>query len=295
METLDDKRKRIAKKSLFDRLTHRFRFQVIDENELRVVRSFMASRLDGIVLSVFLTAIIVFLSILLFQVSPMKRRTADKDYMLRQQIVDGILRIDSLEEAVNVQELYFRSLQRVMTGKISLDSVYSIDSLVQIESVLLDTTPAVERAFVGQFEEREQYSVTQSVAAGDVRTRNLFRPVSGIVSEPYDALNGMYGVGIATSPKENVLAVMDGTVILANYTAEDGYVICINHGGDLTSVYRNCKSLLKKPGDKVKAGDVIALIGGTGGKDSSNPRLHVRFELWYEGQSLDPQQYIVFQ
>lgn len=269
--------------------------QIVEDDELRVVRSFMISRLDGIVISVFLIAIIVFLSIMLFQVSPMKRHTADKDYLLRQQIVDGMLKLDSLEEIVAVQDIYFKSLQGVMTGKVSLDSITSIDSLVQMESVLLDTTPAVERAFVGQFEEREQYNIIQSPTAGDVRTRNLYRPVSGIVSEPYDALNGMYGVGIATSPKENVLAVMDGTVILANYTAEDGYVICIHHGGDLTSVYRNCKSLLKKPGDKVKAGDVIALVGGVGGTDSSDSRLHLRFELWYEGQSLDPRQYIVFQ
>ena len=49
--------------------------------------------------------------------------------------------------------------------------------------------------------------------------------------------------------------------------------------------------VLKKEGDKVKAGDVVALVGTTSSNYSSS---HLHFELWYEGQALDPQKYIVF-
>jgi murein DD-endopeptidase MepM/ murein hydrolase activator NlpD len=51
--------------------------------------------------------------------------------------------------------------------------------------------------------------------------------------------------------------------------------------------------LLKKQGDKVKQGDVIALVSGNRTAYQTSPHLH--FELWYEGQPLDPEKYILFQ
>jgi murein DD-endopeptidase MepM/ murein hydrolase activator NlpD len=48
---------------------------------------------------------------------------------------------------------------------------------------------------------------------------------------------------------------------------------------------------LKKTGDFVKAGEVVAVIGSSG-ELSSGPHLH--FELWFNGSPLDPLKYIAF-
>ena len=72
-----------------------------------------------------------------------------------------------------------------------------------------------------------------------------------------------------------------------------GYTICIVHPGELISVYKHCESLLKKSGDRVKQGDVVALVGR--GTDVSMSGSHLHFELWYQGQPLDPEKYILFQ
>jgi murein DD-endopeptidase MepM/ murein hydrolase activator NlpD len=72
---------------------------------------------------------------------------------------------------------------------------------------------------------------------------------------------------------------------------ETGYVIYIQHRSNIISVYKHNAELLKNTGDKVKAGEAIAIIGNTG-KLSTGPHLH--FELWYNGTALDPQQYIDF-
>jgi murein DD-endopeptidase MepM/ murein hydrolase activator NlpD len=65
----------------------------------------------------------------------------------------------------------------------------------------------------------------------------------------------------------------------------------VQHEPDLVSVYKHNAELLKSTGDKVKAGEAIAIIGNSG-EFSTGPHLH--FELWYKGNALNPQQYIDF-
>lgn len=89
----------------------------------------------------------------------------------------------------------------------------------------------------------------------------------------------------ASSPR------LDGTVIFSGYTADAGHVIALQHGSNLVSVYKHCGSLLKSLGDKVAAGEVIALVGRPDGT-TGGPHLH--FELWHRGQVLNPAQFIVF-
>ena len=47
----------------------------------------------------------------------------------------------------------------------------------------------------------------------------------------------------------------------------------------------HCSSLLKKEGDKVVQGELIALSGNSG-TESSGPHLH--FEIWKDGKPIDP-------
>jgi murein DD-endopeptidase MepM/ murein hydrolase activator NlpD len=112
-----------------------------------------------------------------------------------------------------------------------------------------------------------------------------------MISAGFDAEKGHYGLDIVSNPNESVLAVLDGTVLMATYTADSGYIIAVLHGQDMVSVYKHCGVLLKKQGDTVKAGEDIALVGKSGEKASGN---HLHFELWSRGHALDPSKYIVF-
>lgn len=145
-----------------------------------------------------------------------------------------------------------------------------------------------------QYEESERYNITsQSQPVTDVRSISIFRPTAGLVTKSYNALEQHYGVDIAASPNQSVVSVLDGTVLMSSYTSDMGYTICVVHPGELISVYKHCESLLKKAGDRVKQGDVVALVGR--GTDRAQQGSHLHFELWYQGQPLDPEQYILFQ
>jgi len=100
-----------------------------------------------------------------------------------------------------------------------------------------------------------------------------------------------YGVDIVSQKNEAIEATLSGTVIFANWTVETGWVIAIQHQGNIISVYKHNSVLLKKQGTFVKAGEPIAIVGETG-ELSSGPHLH--FELWYNGNPINPKEYISF-
>ena len=119
----------------------------------------------------------------------------------------------------------------------------------------------------------------------------FYRPVRGMLAHDFNPDDRHFGVDIAAGADESILATLDGTVIFSGYTADAGHVIALQHGSNLVSVYKHCGSLLKSLGDKVAAGEVIALVGRPDGT-TGGPHLH--FELWHRGQVLNPAQFIVF-
>ena len=100
-----------------------------------------------------------------------------------------------------------------------------------------------------------------------------------------------FGVDLTASPNESIVAALDGTVILATYTADAGYVVQIQHTQNFVTVYKHCGSLMKTEGDKVKGGEVIALVGKSG-NEKDTPHLH--FEVWHKGNPVNPAKYVVF-
>ena len=88
-----------------------------------------------------------------------------------------------------------------------------------------------------------------------------------------------------------VSSTLAGTVIAAEWNDEDGYIIEIQHDNNLISIYKHNAKLLKRKGDKVSAGTPVALVGNTG-KNTTGSHLH--FELWHNGDPINPQTYIKF-
>jgi murein DD-endopeptidase MepM/ murein hydrolase activator NlpD len=119
----------------------------------------------------------------------------------------------------------------------------------------------------------------------------LFPPVNGEISVPYNLKKKHYAVDIVVAPDTPVKATADGTVIFAEWTAETGYVVILEHSYGLISVYKHNASLTKNQGDFVKTGEVIATAGNTGVL-STGPHLH--FELWNDGYPINPTNFIDF-
>jgi murein DD-endopeptidase MepM/ murein hydrolase activator NlpD len=65
----------------------------------------------------------------------------------------------------------------------------------------------------------------------------------------------------------------------------------VQHGQNITTCYKHNSELLKKQGERVRAGEAIAIMGNTG-KETTGPHLH--FEIWIDGTAVNPEEYIRF-
>lgn len=120
----------------------------------------------------------------------------------------------------------------------------------------------------------------------------FFPPVKGIITEEYSVKDKHFAVDIAVTKGTAVKSIADGTIVFAEWTAQTGYVIIIEHANKYLSVYKHNEILYRDQGDLVKSGEVIS-IAGSSGEYSTGPHLH--FEMWNQGYSVNPLNFIEFE
>ena len=93
------------------------------------------------------------------------------------------------------------------------------------------------------------------------------------------------GVDLAADYGSPVRAVFEGRVQLAQYVSGYGQTVAVKHG-QFTTVYGHLSGLRVQPGQQVRAGDVIGLVGNSGLTDGDGYML--TFEVRYNGSAQDP-------
>ncbi|WP_417700351.1 murein hydrolase activator EnvC family protein [Pseudoalteromonas lipolytica] len=92
------------------------------------------------------------------------------------------------------------------------------------------------------------------------------------------------GVLIGAKEGSNVKSVQNGQVVYADWLNGFGWVIAIDHGDGFMSLYGHAQTLLRDVGDLVREGEVIALVGQSGGQ--TDPGLY--FEIRHKGRAVNP-------
>jgi murein DD-endopeptidase MepM/ murein hydrolase activator NlpD len=215
------------------------------------------------------------------------------DVGVRRELLSLTMRSDSLEKALSAQNLFSTNLNDLLKGNIKADSSQNRPDKNKAYDKLKMNASAKEAAFKQAIESQDQYSLSFEPEAGKTGISNFFffTPLKGIVSSSFKSKEHHYGVDIVGPENEAIKAVLDGTVILSTWSSETGYTITIQHSNNLISVYKHNSTLLKKAGEYVKAGEPIAIIGNSG-EQTTGPHLH--FELWYNGNPINPQDNMVF-
>lgn len=117
-------------------------------------------------------------------------------------------------------------------------------------------------------------------------------PVKGEVAATFGAKRAdgppWKGLFIRASEGSEVHAAGAGEIIFSDWMRGFGNLIIVDHGGQYMSIYGNNQALLKRPGDRVKSGDVIATVGNSGGNEHSG----LYFELRHQGRAIDPLSWI---
>jgi murein DD-endopeptidase MepM/ murein hydrolase activator NlpD len=119
-------------------------------------------------------------------------------------------------------------------------------------------------------------------------------PVGGILTTHFQK-GGWFlgkshqGIDIAAPKGTPILAAGSGQVLMADWTPDYGNVVLIYHGNGVFTYYGHAMRLLVEQGFRVQKGQPIALLGSSG--ISSAPHLH--FEIWKDGEPLDPEPLLV--
>lgn len=210
-------------------------------------------------------------------------------------------RADSIEQELARKDVYFNNLKMVIEGyPFENDSLEQIDIYAPLLGFSLDTVNTcpspTDSAFRAEFEEENLYNLNEDSDVVQAPLYNgaaiFFPPLVGSIAKVYDPSEGHYGLDVVSTENQVIKAVLDGTVVFASWTLNFGYILGIQHEGNYFSCYKHNATLLKKEGDFVKAGEAIAILGASG-ELSEGPMLH--FELWRNGISLNPTDYINFE
>ena len=284
---------RSSRKKFINKLKNKYRLIVYNDTTLEQVWYMRISRLT--ILSVFIPLLLVLVALIVVVIAftPIREWIPGyPDENTRRQIVYTAMKADSLENVMISWDRYLDNVSDILTGKEPAPiEITPPDTLLgrQSRSNLLSHNDSLFRA---QVEREEQFRLlVQSQDNQAFENMFFYPPLKGAVVTPFSTSESHFGVDVEADPNATVTSVLDGTVISAFWTLDEGYTIIVQHTENLLSIYRQVARVLKKTGDRVASGEVIAFLGKPA-EGRSKADLH--FELWHNGAPVNPSIYIAF-
>jgi murein DD-endopeptidase MepM/ murein hydrolase activator NlpD len=281
------------KKKLKKKLLHKYRLVVLNEDTFEERLAFKLTRLNVFVLGSLSAIFLVAITTVFIAFTPIREYIPGySSSALQQQALELDFRTDSLLKVININDTYISSVKSVLRGEVSAVVINkdSIFKAAQADTEILNlNTSKADSILRAKVNNEDKYNLFDS--ATTVSDFVFFPPVNGPISSEFNANEKHFAVDIVIPKNTPVKATADGRVLFASWTSDASYVIIIDHGDELISVYKHNSSLTKTQGDFVKAREVIA-ISGSSGELSTGPHLH--FELWNNGIPLNPTTFIDF-
>jgi len=285
-------------KYLLRRLHDKYRLVLLNEETLEERISFKLSRMNVFVAIGLLSIILVFITTYIIAFTPLKEYIPGyTDVTLQRRIYELQLRSDSVAYAMRSQAKYLESLKNVLNGNITDErEMLPADTANSRKYINIKDKRSPEDSILRtEYDNANKYNLFKSDKApskgASIRNLTFFSPVKGIVTSEFDPLRKHFGIDIVAPREQVIKSIQDGTVIFSGWTVETGYVIAIQHPGNVISVYKHNSVLLQKEGSIIYAGEPVAIIGESG-ELSTGPHLHL--EIWVNGMPVNPKDYIVF-
>ena len=295
---------KLRSKPVADVIKHKHRFVVMDTDTFKEKFSFQLSGTNLFVTVGITVILLILLTTVLIAFTPLREWIPGyTNEAMVEQAYNNARKIDSLEAKVSEQEWLVGTIQAILSGKdlgAEADTLRG-DTTATLEQIARVYRRSVEDSLLRKEVEREdnryqlKTAATPSVSTpsegAPALSHLFFPPLKGKILSAYDASGHHLGIDIAGTVSQPVYAAYSGTVISAAFTAEAGYVITIQHPGNVITVYRNNHTILKRQGDAVRAGEPIAYVGNSSMRE---PGPHLHFEMWVNGSPVNPMEFISF-
>lgn len=283
-------KRQLLKKKLFTKnrlvILNEETFEEMFSLKLTLMNVFVVATVGAILIITFTTYIIAFTPLREF----IPGYASNK---LKRDATELAIKSDSLAFALKNNEAYIASIKKVLTGDLEY-AKFNKDSILVSKSETpqaedLQPTEA-DLQLRAEVEREDKYNLFEKAQSKE--NIILFPPIKGLITGKFSSRNKHFAVDIASTKNTPIKAILNGTIVFADWTPFSGNVIVLRHNNGFISVYKNLASLTTSQGDVVKTGEAIALAGATGLESDG---IHLHFELWKDGYPIDPTQFIEFE
>ena len=280
-------------KSFLKRIFNDYKVVVSSEDTFEEKLSFKANKINVFIIMLVYSIILISftISIVFFtQLREMVPGYSSSDLLNRAIYLTK--KTDSLEQQIALNNKFYKSIEDVLSGNINefiARDELSIDSNL-IKQGVVTISPNSQDSILRKYVENEdKFNLTNNELI--IENKMFFSPIKGEITQNFNYNENHFAIDIAADIGTPVKSVLDGKIIFSEWSLETGYVVVIDHGENIISVYKHNSKTLKEQNDFVQAGEVIAYSGNQGNL-SSGPHLH--FELWKNGTPIDPEPLLNF-
>ncbi len=216
------------------------------------------------------------------------------------KVKENILRLNKIRKQLQEEYEALRNFKNLKVQKLRNLSYHKRDKLNLIKKITNDRKDYVQLLDELKYEAaRLDKVISGKKMKSSLRVINkkqikghLRWPIKGKVissfgkkrSTRFDTYIIDNGIEIRPTGSDKVKAVYSGDVLFANYYKGYGNLIIIQHSRDIHSLYGHCEKFLKKKGESIAAGDIIAIAGDTGSTLGKSLYFEIRNQL----KSQDP-------
>ncbi|HEX7583688.1 MAG TPA: M23 family metallopeptidase [Prolixibacteraceae bacterium] len=285
-------RKELRKK-IFQMLKDHYRLIIYNDSTIQTVWSIKLTPIKVLTLGSLGAILLILFTTVIIAYTPLRENIPGyPSAKIRQEIIHNYILVDSLESEIKSRDNYFDKLKTLFQGEVPADETSATNSGLKTYDVKFKSSNADSMFQDKLLEEKQNLTISNNPKRlPSIANIHFFTPLRGLITNKFNVKTGHLAVDVVGNLNSRISSVLDGTVIFSGWTMETGYSIFIQHENNIISVYKHNAELLKEVGDKVQAGDVIAIMGNSG-ELTTGPHLH--FELWHNGTALDPETYIDF-
>jgi murein DD-endopeptidase MepM/ murein hydrolase activator NlpD len=274
-------------------LKDHYRLIIYNDSTIQTVWSIKLTPIKVLTLGSLGAILLILLTTVIIAYTPLRENIPGyPSAKVRQQILRNYILVDSLENEIKTRDNYFLKVKTLFEGGVPSDETSGTDTALKVTEAKFRNFNADSIFEDKLLDEKNNLALQQNPKKlPSIANIHFFTPLRGLITNRFNLKTDHLAVDIVGKQNARISSVLDGTVIFAGWTMDTGYSIFIQHENNILSVYKHNAELFKTVGDKVKSGDVIAIMGNSG-ELTTGPHLH--FELWHNGTALDPETYIDF-
>lgn len=295
----EPKKRSLLKWFSLKRLNQKYNFLMSHDESGEPMLGFKLNLLNLILVIIGMALLLIIITTFIIAFTPLREYIPGyTDVNLNREVYQLSLRADSLRAEMNKKDIYFQNIKRIVEGydfsadSTGITSIYEPLPKSVTDTIVLHKSPQ-DSLLRSEYETQNQFNLfgdeSLSPSRPSLSVKNFFIPLNGTVIHDFDPQNGHFGVDITSEGDQIINATLDGTVVFSSWSMNDGYCIGIQHEDSYFSTYKHNATLLKNEGDYVKAGEAIAVLGGSGESENTE---HLHFELWHNGIAINPTDYM---